>query len=114
MNSNEIAILSAKILDKKKGLDIVIMNIGAKSSFADYFVLASGNSERQIGALADEVGEKLEKEGVHVKSIEGKPASGWILMDFGDVIINIFTLEMRERYNIEKVWGDCEIIDVRD
>ena len=110
MNSKEMALFAAKILDKKKAHDIVIIDIGAKSSFADYFVLASGNTERQIGALRDEVEDKFAKEGTIVKSIEGKQASGWILMDYGDVIVNILTLEMRERYNIEKVWGDCEII----
>jgi len=112
MNSREIADLSAKILDKKKGLDIVIMDIGEKSSFADYFVIASGSSERQVRALCDEIVENFEKEGIYAKSLEGKPPSGWVLMDYGDVIINIFTAETRERYNIEKIWGDCEIISV--
>ena len=108
MNSKEMAMFSAKILDKKKGLDIVIIDIGTKSSFADYFVLASGNTERQIASLRDEVEDQFAKEGLIVKSVEGKQTSGWILMDYGDVIINLLTSEMRERYNIEKVWGDCE------
>jgi len=110
MNSKEMAEFSAKTLSVKKAKDIVIIDIGNKSSFADYFVLASGNSERQIGSLVDEAEEKLEKEGVKARSIEGKPASGWILMDYGDVIINVLTSEMRERYSIERVWGDCEMI----
>jgi len=110
MNSKEMAMFSAKILDKKKGLDIVIIDIGTKSSFADYFVLASGNTERQIASLRDEVEDQFAKEGLIVKSVEGKQTSGWILMDYGDVIINLLTSEMRERYNIEKVWGDCEIL----
>ena len=112
MNNREIADFAAKILDKKKAVDIAIIDIGNKSSFADYFLLASGNSERQIGSLRDEVADQLSKQNVTVKNIEGKPASGWILMDYGDVIINILTAEMRLRYNIEKVWGDCEMIDV--
>ena len=84
-----------------------------KSSFADYLVIASGNSERQVNTLVDEVEEQFAKEGLLVKSIEGKN-SGWILMDFGDVIVNIFTKEMREKYNIEKVWGDCSFLDVEE
>jgi ribosome-associated protein len=112
MNSKEMAMFSAKMLDKKKALDIAVIDIGTKSSFADYFVLASGNSERQIGALRDEVEDRLAKEGIAFKSVEGKQTSGWILMDYGDVIINILTTEMRERYNIEKVWGDCDIVSV--
>ena len=114
MNSKEIAEFSAKVLDGKKARDVVMIDIGEKSSFADYFVIASGTSERQIGALADEVGDKLLPLGVNARSTEGKPASGWILMDYGDVIINILTVEMRERYNIEKVWGDCELTHVGD
>jgi len=110
MNNKEIAEFSVRILDKKKAADVVVIDIGNKSSFADYFVLATGNSERQIGSLSDEVEKNLSKEGIIVKNIEGKPASGWILMDYGDVIINILTPEMRQRYNIEKVWGDCEIL----
>ena len=114
MNSKEIALFSAKNLNKKKALDIAIIEIGAKSSFADYLLLASGNSERQIGALRDDVEDLLAKEGVMARNIEGKQNSGWILMDYGDVIINLFTSEMRERYNIEKVWGDCELINIGD
>jgi len=112
MNSNELAQFAAKILNQKKALDIAIIDIEMKSSFADYFVMASGKSERQIGSLRDEVEEQFEKSEISVKSIEGKPASGWILMDYGDVIINILTTEMRERYNLEKVWGDCAIVRV--
>ena len=109
MNNKEIAELSAKLLDNKKAVDVVIIDIGEKSSFADYFVLASGNTERQVGALSEEIEAQFKKEGpAAAKSIEGKPSSGWVLMDYGDIIINILTLEMRQRYNIEKVWGDCE------
>ena len=110
MESKELALLSAKLLTNKKALDVAVINIGVKSSFADYFVLASGTTERQIAALRDEIEDQFAKEGMVVKSIEGKQASGWILMDYGDVIVNILTTEMRERYNIEKVWGDCEML----
>ena len=58
--------------------------------------------------------EQFEKEGVFVKSIEGKKTSGWILMDYGDIIVNLLTVEMREKYNIEKVWGDCEFLNLED
>ena len=114
MDSKKIAEFSANVLVKKKAIDAVIIDIEEKSSFADYFVIVSGNSERQIGALADEVKDKLELEGIMAKSVEGKPSSGWILLDYGDVIINVLTAEMRERYNIEKVWGDCEKIFIGD
>lgn len=110
MNSRELAILAAKALDDKKGEDITIFDIATKSSIADYMILASGSNERLIGALVDEVEDRFAKEGMSVKSIEGKKESGWILMDFGDLIVNVLTLEMRDRYNIEKVWADCETV----
>ena len=111
MENKSFALLAARLLDNKKATDVVVIDIMEKSSFADYLVIASGNSERQVNKLVDEVEEQFAKEGLLVKSIEGKN-SGWILMDFGDVIVNIFTKEMREKYNIEKVWGDCSFLDV--
>jgi ribosome-associated protein len=111
MNSKEMAALAAKTLDNKKAIDIICLDIEAKSSMADYFILASGGSERQIKALSEDVDDQFAKAGCIVKSIEGKASSGWILLDFGDVIVSILTVEMREKYNIEKVWGDCEILN---
>ncbi|MBK5245725.1 MAG: ribosome silencing factor [Peptostreptococcaceae bacterium] len=111
MNSREMAILAAKTLDSKKALDIICLDIESKSSIADYFILASGGSERQIKALSEEVDDQFAKEGLIVKSIEGKASSGWILLDYGDIIVSVLTIEMREKYNIEKVWGDCEILN---
>lgn len=114
MTSKEYALLAGKVLLDKKGQDIVIIDIGEKATFADYFVICSGTSERQIQSLTDDVEEAYAKEGLAVKSIEGRQSSGWVLMDFGDIIVNLFTREMRERYSIEKVWGDCKFIEVED
>ncbi len=114
MESRDMAMFSAKALDEKKARDIAIINIGSKAAFADYMVLASGGSERQIGTLCDELEERFEKEGVFVKNIEGKKNSGWVLMDYGDIIVNLLTVDMREKYNIEKVWADCEFLDLED
>ena len=114
MTNKEYAILAAKTLADKKGQDIVVIDIQGKAAFADYFVICSGTSERQINSLTDDVEEAFAKEGLLVKSIEGKQNSGWILMDFGDIIINLFTKEMREKYSIEKVWGDCDFIEVEE
>lgn len=114
MDNKSFALLAAKTLDNKKAADIVVIDIGEKSSFADYLVIASGNSERQVGTLIDEVEEQMAKEGLLVKSIEGKQTSGWVLMDFGDIIVNVFTKDTREKYNIEKVWGDCAFLDLEE
>ena len=114
MNTFDIAMMAAKTSLAKKGQDVVILDIREKSSFADYFVLASGINERQIEAISDEICDELAKHELFPKSIEGKRTSGWILMDFEDVIVNVFTMEMRSKYNIEKVWGDCRAIEITD
>ena len=114
MTNKEYALLAAKTLSDKKGQDILIIDIQEKATFADYFVICSGNSERQINAFLDDVEEAFAREGLFVKTIEGKQGSQWILMDFGDIIVNLFTKETRERYSIEKVWGDCKFIEVEE
>ena len=114
MTIKEYALLAGKTLSDKKAQDIVIIDIQGKATFADYFVIASGGSERQVNALVDDVEDAFAKEGLFVKSIEGKQNSGWVLMDFGDIIVNVFTKEQREKYNIEKVWGDCNFIEVEE
>ena len=114
MTNREYALLAAKTLSDKKAEDITVIDIQGKATFADYFVICSGSSERQVNSLTDEVEDRLAEAGLYVKSIEGKQGSGWILMDFGDIIVNLFTREMREKYSIEKVWGDCQFIEVEE
>ena len=114
MDNKSFALLAAKTLDDKKALDIAVIDIMEKATFADYLVIATGNSERQVNSLVDEVEDQFAKEGLLVKNIEGKQNSGWVLMDFGDIIVNIFTKEMREKYNIEKVWGDCSFLELEE
>ena len=112
MEPKELSLKVAKLLDDRKAIDVTVIDISPKASFADYFVMASGGSERQMAALVDNIEELLEPEGVFPKSVEGTRSSGWILMDYGDVVVNVMTVEMREKYNIEKVWGDCESITI--
>ncbi len=107
MDNKEIALRAAKLLDSKKARDISIIDIAEKSGFADYFVIATAGSSRQIGALCDEVEDGLAKENIFLDHKEGKGETGWVLLDYGDVIVNLFTEEQRDRYQIEKVWIDC-------
>ena len=65
-----------------------------------------------MGALVDNVEDMLEPLGVFPKSIEGKRTSGWTLMDYGDVVINVMTVDMRQKYNLERIWGDCETLEI--
>lgn len=111
MESKEMALFAAKTLDMKKGGDVVILDISEKSGFADYFVMVTAGNDRQLKALADEMEFVFEEKGIFVKRIEGATSSGWLLLDYEDIIINIFTEESRSKYNIEKVWGDCETLE---
>ena len=108
----EMAQMIAETLSAKKAMDVIIIDISPKSSFAEYFVMASAGNERQLEAFKDHVEDLLEPMEIFPKSVEGKRDSGWILMDYGDVIVNMLTLDMREKYNIEKIWGDCEFVTV--
>ena len=111
MNNREIALRAADFLDAKKALDIVILDISELSGFADYFVIATAMNARNMQTLSEEVESKFKEIDILVRSIEGKDSSGWILMDYGDLIVNIFTAEQRDRYQIEKIWNDCPIVD---
>lgn len=114
MSSKDIAMKLAELLNSKKAEDIVVIDIAEKSSFADFFVVASGTSDRHIESLIDDVEDLAAQDGVPTKGIEGKNGTGWILLDLGDVIVNIFSREMRSKYNIEKVWADCEMTHVEE
>lgn len=109
MTSKELAFEIAKAISDKKAQDITLINISEKSSFADYFVNATAGSERQLGTLANEVQDKMAELGFIPKSSEGRPDTGWILVDGGDVIVNIFTRDVRDHYSLDKIWSDCEI-----
>ena len=112
IEAKKMALDIAKLLDEKKAMDVAVIDISPKASFADYFVMASAGSERQLDALVDNVDDALEPQKIFPKSVEGKRSSGWILMDYGDVVINVMTVEMREKYNIERIWGDCESLEI--
>ena len=112
MDNREIAIRTGEVLSAKKAENVVVLGIAEQSSFADYFVNATAMNERQLTALSDEVEDQLAKDGIIPKNIEGKPSSGWILMDYGDIVVNIFKAEQRDVYQIEKIWGDGEFIAI--
>ncbi len=97
-------------LDEKFGEDIIILDIANISALADYFIIASGGNPNQIKAMADEVSEKLHKEGLILKHSEGYQSANWILLDFGDIIIHIFDRDNRAFYNIERIWGDAPVV----
>ena len=104
--SKEMARIAWQALSDKKGEDIKIIDITGVSVLADYFIIASGNSESQISALVDNVEEELHKAGYHLKQREGRSGASWILLDFGDILVHVFDKENRLFYDLERIWKD--------
>lgn len=97
--------LIENFLDSKKAQDIVSIDLQGKSSIADYLVIASGTSQRQVGSMAQLLKEELKKKGLKNINIEGLTQCDWVLVDAGDVIVHIFRPEIRSFYNLEKMWS---------
>lgn len=112
MTSYEQALLTAKALDSKKGIDIQVIEIGDISVLADYMVIATGSSTTHVKALADEVEYQLDNAGISVSHIEGYRSNSWILLDYIDVIVNVFSDEAREFYDLERLWQDGKPVDL--
>ena len=113
MTSLEKAKNIAKILDKKKAIDIIGIDTKELTVMSDYFIIASGTSNTHVRALADEVDDEMKKLGVEVDNIEGR-ATGWILLDYNDVLVHVFQPESRQYYNIERLWNDAARINLSD
>ncbi len=94
----------------KKAQDIVLLDVHAVASFTDYFVICAGTSERQIRAIADGIDEALSKRGISPYKREGTPDDGWVLLDYSDVVVHIFSPEQRTFYGLEKLWESGRIV----
>ena len=114
MTSYETAIAAVKAIDGKKGLNIQVIRISDISVLADYMVIATGNSSTHVKALADEVEYRLDGAGVSVSHIEGYRSNSWILLDYVDVIVHVFSEEAREFYDLDRLWQDGESIDISE
>ena len=110
MTSLETAKLAVKILSDKKGIDIKLIKID--SSIADYFVISTGGSSTHVKTLADEVEVKLDEAGISVSHIDGHRSDTWIVLDYVDVIVHVFSEEAREYYNLERLWQDGDEMDI--
>lgn len=108
--SKQMAKLAYEALEEKKAEDIKVISIGQVTVIADYFIIANGNSAPQVTALVDSVEEVLGKNGHHPKRIEGARSSNWVLMDYGDIVIHIFSKEDRLFYDLERIWRDGKVI----
>ncbi|MFV0298984.1 MAG: ribosome silencing factor [Hyphomicrobiaceae bacterium] len=92
-------------LDDAKAEDIVTINLRGKSSIGDYMIIATGRSDRHVGAIGEQLQRKLKDEGHGRVRIEGTPQCDWVLIDAGDVLVHLFRPEVREFYNLEKMWS---------
>lgn len=92
---------------ERKAKDLTILSVRGLSSFTDYFVVCSGTSDRQVRAIADSIAQRMKESGVLPLGIEGRQAGGWILMDYGDVVVHIFLEPVREFYDMERLWSEA-------
>lgn len=112
MNSYDQAVMAAKAISGKKGLDIQVIEISDISVLADYMVIATGTSSTHVKALADEVEYRLDEAGISVSHIEGYRSNSWILLDYVDVIVNVFSDEARVFYDLDRLWQDGKPVDL--
>ncbi len=110
LESLDLARRIVELVVEKMGADVVLMEIGKLSIIADYFVICSGETERQLDAIVYDLQKQLKKEGEFALGIEGKPSSGWVLADYGGVVVHVFAPSQREYYQLERLWSDAKIL----
>ncbi len=113
-NATEMVKLIHKAMDDKKAEDIKIIDISDVSTIADYFIICSGANSSQLEAIIDNITETLGRAGYESKRTEGGRNSGWVLIDYGDVVVHIFSKEDRLFYDLVRIWRDGKSIDINE
>ncbi len=108
MNNLDILKIIKKAIDDKKGEDIKILDIQKLCVICDYFVITHGYNQPQVEAITDNIIDELTKLGISPKRVEGQKNSGWILLDYGDIVIHVFMNDQRSFYELERIWKDAE------
>jgi ribosome-associated protein len=111
MDGREIAQTAARLASDKKGLDIVIYDLRGLSDVTDYFVIATSQSKLQSRAIVTAVEKGLRDHGVRKMSLEGNADSRWVLLDYGPVVVHVFSADLREYYSLESLWGDAPKVE---
>jgi len=114
IDGKERVLLCVNASLKKKAKDLIILNVKELSSFADYFIICSGTSDRQVQAIASSIQENLKEFGIIPLGVEGERLGKWVLMDYNDVIIHIFYEPIRLFYDIERLWSDAPRMEIAD
>lgn len=105
--AHTLARRAAELMVDKKALDVVLLDVRGMTSYADWFVLGSGESERQVGATAEYLREKLREEGFRTIGAEGFETGNWVLLDYGEVVVHLFFTEVRAFYDLDGLWADA-------
>ena len=114
MDSRKLALLCRELADNKKAEDIVILDVRELSSVTDYFVIASGTSEPHLRAIVDEITDRLrEDHDLRPNAIDGTLQAAWVVLDYFDVIVHVMRQDVRERYDLETLWGDAPRVKAR-
>ncbi|OGO07651.1 MAG: ribosome silencing factor [Chloroflexi bacterium RBG_13_57_8] len=110
MEGIDIARRAVEIASDKQAGNIVLLDVRGQCSFADYFVICTGESRRQVHTILEDVEKSLKSEGVLPHHLEGAPDTGWLLLDYGDVIVHIFSPEERGYYDLDGLWGQAKTV----
>lgn len=114
MNSKELLEMVVKAADGRRAEDIVALKVDEISPMADYFVIMTGGSDRQVQAITNAIVEKAHENKLEIGSVEGKNHAKWVLIDLGDVVVHVFREETRQFYNLEKLWSDAPLVDIKE
>ena len=114
LTAKQVAYEVTKALDMKKGMDIKLLRIDEVSSLADYFLICTGTSNTHVKTLCDYAEYTLQQLGEPMLGREGHRGNSWELLDFGSIVVHVFTQEAREFYNLERLWADAETVDISD
>ena len=112
MEMIKIVKMAVEALEDKKAEDVTVIDISEVSSIADYFIIANGSNPNQLAAMQDAVDEVFYKNNIHAKQVEGNMNSTWILIDYNDVIVHLFSKEDRHFYDLERIWKDGTVVDL--
>ncbi|ABJ56827.1 ribosome silencing factor [Oenococcus oeni] len=114
MESKELLEKIVQIADGKKAENLIALDIRDLSIISDYFLIASADTGRQVQAIAEEIIDQLHKKGISVSHVEGLGEDDWVLLDYGDVVVHLFTTEKRDYYKLEHLWSEAKTVDLSD
>ncbi|MEI3176679.1 MULTISPECIES: ribosome silencing factor [unclassified Candidatus Paralachnospira] len=113
-DSKTMAAIACRALEDKKGQEVTVIDISGVSCLADYFIIANGENSNQVQAMVDNVEEELAKAGFHYTQREGYQAAKWILLDYKDIVVHVFSKEDRRFYDLERIWRDGRFVDPKE